>query len=312
MFKSHPSATRRPSWAVAMLILVSLAAAAPASADPVLGFRETFPGTTIAGWGGNLLVDNPGSGGTGGAGDGFLRLSTVGQLQLHLGTVSFGAEYAGNWQAAGITKVRLALNDVNGDDPLEMHFAIGNGLSFWEYDPAFIPPEHAWGYFTVDLTTPGNWTQTIGVPTDPFFSALQEVDRIHIRHDRAPYVQRPDDLEGDFGLDNILLTDGIVGVPPGEAIAGGPVELAAPYPNPSHGPVALSFRSFDGGPVRVQILDVGGRSVRRVELPATSAGARTWMWDGRDDSGRPVPAGSYRVRAIGSAGGTSRPLVRIN
>jgi flagellar hook assembly protein FlgD len=36
------------------------------------------------------------------------------------------------------------------------------------------------------------------------------------------------------------------------------------------------------------------------------------MWDGLDDRGARAQAGSYRVRAVGIAGGTSRPVVRIN
>jgi flagellar hook assembly protein FlgD len=58
-------------------------------------------------------------------------------------------------------------------------------------------------------------------------------------------------------------------------------------------------------------VDVQGRVVRRAVLPAGSAGARTWAWDGRDQSGRKVAAGCYRVRAEGRSGGVSQSLVRL-
>ncbi len=75
--------------------------------------------------------------------------------------------------------------------------------------------------------------------------------------------------------------------------------------------VTFGFRSFEAGPVRLQIVDAAGRVVRAAELPEAGAGARSWSWDGADDRGRPVAPGSYRVRAWGRSGGTSRPFVRI-
>jgi hypothetical protein len=114
---------------------------------------------------------------------------------------------------------------------------------------------------------------------------------------------------GDFGVDNLKLTNPLVGVEPTRGAVARPVRLAPPYPNPTRGGATLSLESFDGEPVRVQIVDVAGRIVRRAELPGGSPGPRLWTWDGRDDSGRGVPAGSYRARAFSRSGGTSRGLV---
>ena len=36
---------------------------------------------------------------------------------------------------------------------------------------------------------------------------LENVDRIQIRHDLAPYLQAPDKILGDVGIDNLLLTN---------------------------------------------------------------------------------------------------------
>jgi flagellar hook assembly protein FlgD len=120
----------------------------------------------------------------------------------------------------------------------------------------------------------------------------------------------PDFAAGDFGVDHILLTNGIVGVDPLPARVGHAVELAAPYPNPARGPVSFSIESFESGPLSVSIVDVLGRRIREASLPDVGPGARLWIWDGRDAAGHEAPAGVYRVRAIGRSGGTSRTFVR--
>ena len=91
----------------------------------------------------------------------------------------------------------------------------------------------------------------------------------------APYLSSPDPIQGDVGVDHLLLTNGVVGVEsaPGGAIAR-PVQLAAPIPNPSRGTVALVLESFDAGAIQVQIVDASGRLVRHAELSGSAAGHR--------------------------------------
>jgi flagellar hook capping protein FlgD len=315
-----PLATHRSSLAsrapfpVALLVLILTAPLAHGAAT--LGFLEKWSGTSLAGWTGGAAYSNPGTGGVGGAGDGYLLMSTPGPFGSSLGAMSTAAQYTGNWQAAGITQVRFWLNDVGADDPLEIHFALGNSPggtgNFWQYNTGFIPPLHAWAPFTVDLTSSAAFTHIIDSPPGGTFAqALQNVNRVLIRHDHAPYVQSPDALDGDVGVDGLLLTNGIVDVPPGEATVAGPIQLAMPYPNPSWGAVAMSLRTFEEAPITIQIVDVTGRIVRQAMLAAAPAGPRTWAWDGATDSGESAPAGYYRVRAFGPSGGTSRPLIRL-
>jgi len=309
-----PHTTRRlPLHLLAAALALCLAGApaliGTARAAPTLGFVENWPGVSLDGWGGGSVNSNPGTGGLGGVSDGFHRFSTPNGLQHNLGTVSFGIEYAGDWIAAGITQVRLWLNDVDADDPLEMHFALGNFANFWHYDVGFLPPQNQWAEFVVDLSSAANWTQTIG--TETFAQALQAVDRVHVRHDKPPFVQMPDPIDADVGLDHLLLTNGIVGMPVDGPPVARPLRLAPPVPNPSSGPVALSLEVYDPGPVRLEVVDAGGRLVRRAELAGGQAGTRIWTWDGRDQVGRLAPAGYYRVRALGASGGMSRALVRV-
>jgi flagellar hook capping protein FlgD len=293
---------------------VAALALAPARgfADPVLGFIEEFPGVSTSTWSGGTPFSNPGAGGYLGPSDGFLQLEN--QTPFALGTRSFGEEYQGNWTTAGVTQVRVWLNDVGADDPLDMHFALGNGnLNFWESNFGFSPPLHHWGEFVVDLTNAGNWTRILGSGTFP--AALATVDRVHIRHDPPPPAMipnQPDPIAADVGIDHLLLTNGLVGVDGNDARVVHPVELALPYPNPSRGPVSFAVRAPDAGAIRIEIVDVTGRIVRVVDLAAAGTAPRTWLWDGRDDQGRRTAAGYYRVRATGPSGGMSQPLVRVN
>jgi len=192
------------------LVLAASLLATTAGAAPLVGFVENWPGTSLSGWGGGAELDNPGTGGVGGVGDGYLHVSTP--FPAHLGTMSMGAEYAGDWIAGGVNKVSVWLNDVNAAEPLEIHFSIGNGANFWEYNVGFVPPHDAWKEFVVDLGSPASFTRIVGQGT--FQAALQRVDRIHLRHDVAPYVQSPDYIQGDFGIDRLMLTNDAVPVQP--------------------------------------------------------------------------------------------------
>ena len=173
-----------------------------ALSDPTFGFVEDFAAPGIGSWGGGSILSNPLTGGFGGAGDGYLQVATT--ATANLGARSAGAEYLGNWTAAGIDEVHLWLDDVGADEPLEIHFLIGSGTNFWSYDTGFAPPLGSWAEFVVPLNGPTGWTRVTGSGT--FADALANVQQILIRHDKAPYVQQPDPLKGDFGIDRIVLT----------------------------------------------------------------------------------------------------------
>src|SRR5262249_9730132 len=142
--------------------------AACAAAAPTLGFVEDWPGTSLQGWAG-AANSNPGTGGFGGAGDGYMLVVTG--APANLGANSMGPEYNGDWTAAGITRVRVWLNDVGTSQPLEIHFGLGRNVfdpspNFWQYDVGMIPPAQAWGEYVVDLTS-ASWTRIQGSGTFP-------------------------------------------------------------------------------------------------------------------------------------------------
>ena len=294
----------------ALLLLIAIAFPVPASAAPVLGFVEPFT-STITTWGGGATESNPGTGGVGGAADGYLRIARTGAVGAQLGTRSDGAEYNGDWIAANIDKIELWLNDVGTNQPLEVHVVVGNAANFWLCKTGFAPPENGWAQFSVNLNDSTNFEQIIGLG-ESFASALRNSDRLHIRHDTAPFDMASDDILGEFGIDEISLTNSTIGVGPLPTGGPRPIELSAPYPNPSRGAVVCAFETFDASAVRVAIVDAAGRLVRTQSLPGGTPGRRTWMWDGLDSSGRLAPAGVYRVRVTGASGGTSRPFVRLD
>jgi hypothetical protein len=194
---------RVPALLITLLALAATVRAPAASAGPTVGFIESWPtlGNTSS-WGGGVSIANPGTGGVGGASDGFLLISNA--AEGNLGVFSSGAEYVGDWVAAGVQSVRLSLNDVNADDPLEIHFSIGTMFNLWQYNEGFVPPHQAWAQFVVDLTDASKFTQIRGAGT--FLGALQAADRVHLRHDLAPFGPTPDTVQGDLGIDNLELS----------------------------------------------------------------------------------------------------------
>ncbi|MEZ4654455.1 MAG: FlgD immunoglobulin-like domain containing protein [Candidatus Eisenbacteria bacterium] len=84
---------------------------------------------------------------------------------------------------------------------------------------------------------------------------------------------------------------------------------ATAWPNPFQSTVRLRLPNGTQTPVR--ILDVTGRVVRELATPVEGA---SWSWDGRDASGREVPAGIYFVRTrldTGRSSGTEIKLLRV-
>ena len=285
---------------------------APAIAGPTIGFVEDFqPPDSLAGWNSQATNSNPRTGGVGGTGDGYLRIARAG-FEGQLGAKNVNADYAGNWLSGGADRVKFSLNDVDGDQNLEIHFVVGSQNSFWLYELGFIPPENKWVEFTVDLSDTASFTNIIDFTGQSFSEALTGVDRVQIRHDVAPFIQNPDLTIGDFGVDDFKIESTTVGVDPARPARGRPVMLAPPFPNPTRGNAVFAFETFDEAPVTIAVVDARGRIVRRESVAAGTAGRHTWTWDGRDSAGRLTAAGVYRVRAFGPAGGTSRPLVRID
>lgn len=91
----------------------------------------------------------------------------------------------------------------------------------------------------------------------------------------------------------------VVGVGPGGGATPHTSFAVVASPNPSRGDVALRISGAPAPGVFAEVHDLAGRRVRFLPRSAFRTGAGTW--DGRDETGRRVPAGLYlvRVRGIG-------------
>jgi agmatine deiminase len=82
---------------------------------------------------------------------------------------------------------------------------------------------------------------------------------------------------------------------------GAPIRVQGAAPNPFNPRTSFRFELREADHVELDVLDVRGRVVRRLLQGTCPAGATTIDWDGRDDGGRPLAAGTYlfRLRAAG-------------
>lgn len=66
-----------------------------------------------------------------------------------------------------------------------------------------------------------------------------------------------------------------------------------------------------GGRVTVDVVDLAGRRVARLADGSRPPGPQSVTWNGLDFAGRPVPAGVYLCRCIGSGSSATQRLVRM-
>ncbi|GJM43997.1 MAG: hypothetical protein DHS20C21_08390 [Gemmatimonadota bacterium] len=81
------------------------------------------------------------------------------------------------------------------------------------------------------------------------------------------------------------------------------------FPNPFRDRVQFSFELRSPDSIELAVYDVAGRHVRDLAQGPRAAGPHQIAWDGRDASGRRVPAGVYYFRLRGLGIQHSRPVV---
>jgi hypothetical protein len=95
--------------------------------------------------------------------------------------------------------------------------------------------------------------------------------------------------------------------PPMAAIAvESPDRLLRVRPNPAEGPTWIEFRLEQEGSVELDVFDLVGRRVRRIESGFRGAGEHSVAFDGRGDGGAMLAPGMYVCRLRTAEGDASR------
>jgi hypothetical protein len=87
------------------------------------------------------------------------------------------------------------------------------------------------------------------------------------------------------------------------------LRLAQNLPNPMTASTEIAYHLNVAGTAEVDLFDISGRRIRRLEAGTFPAGERTVTWDGRDDSGSRVPPGIYLYRLSVNGRSLSKKLI---
>lgn len=87
--------------------------------------------------------------------------------------------------------------------------------------------------------------------------------------------------------------------------------LESIYPNPFNPRTTIAFELAETGPIELAIFDLRGRLVRVIEAGLRSTGRHQVTWDGMDNGGRAVPAGTYFCRLNATQGSQIRNLTLV-
>lgn len=104
-------------------------------------------------------------------------------------------------------------------------------------------------------------------------------------------------------------TPGLSPVPRSPAL--GALTLGTPVPNPFNPRTSLALSGRPESRVTVRVLDLRGRVVRAAGLILDERGQGHFEFDGRDDSGRNLPAGVYRAVVQDGGGFAARSMTLI-
>ncbi|HEU4774773.1 MAG TPA: flagellar hook capping FlgD N-terminal domain-containing protein [Lysobacter sp.] len=85
-------------------------------------------------------------------------------------------------------------------------------------------------------------------------------------------------------------------------VAADKVDLAAGAG--THGEIVATT----AGTIQIEIVDSAGAIVRKTSVEAGAAGNVPWQWDGRNDDGEPIAAGTYSIKATSGTGKDAETL----
>jgi N-acetylmuramoyl-L-alanine amidase len=122
-----------------------------------------------------------------------------------------------------------------------------------------------------------------------------------MRFDSFQLQYRPDTSAASGAINIDLLQVAVDAITSVETVAGtmpGEFQLHQNYPNPFNPETRIVFDLAEAGDVRLEVIDILGRTVRTLASDFSTPGRYTVTWNGRDDDGRALPSGIYFSRLI--------------
>ena len=174
--------------------------------------------------------------------------------------------------------------DAASDSVTAFHQVDGEpfGLLYSGTTDRFYCGNGLFGSVTVITGDGANVVETLLLGDDPF--VLLGVPR----HNRI-YV-------GDLGRHWVyVIRDSVTGVAGNADTRVRPPSAIATTPSPFRRDVRVTWNRAEPGSGRVRVLSRAGGLVRTAKQPESESGQSCFVWDGRDDHGRAVPAGVYFV-----------------
>jgi hypothetical protein len=139
----------------------------------------------------------------------------------------------------------------------------------------------------------------------------------------ATGIAFPPDDEVRFRVDTIVnnrtwfvtYSGYFVEVPPGamgeESPGVKPSQLGQNMPNPFNPTTKITYTLASAGDIKLRFFDSQGRMVRSLIDGRKEAGEHTVTWDGRSDSGQPLPSGVYYYELDGNAQREARKAILL-
>jgi hypothetical protein len=211
----------RRSTPLAAALAAVLLTAAPADAQLRVGQRDTFEDGTTQNWIINLLgIGSPPpaalprleDGGPGGAGDSYLRLTSVGGggAGSRLAVLNYGGQWVGDYRAAGISAIRLDARNF-GETDLALRLLFENpGLPptpgpptalAISAAPLLLPVGGTWTSLTFPLFGAGGLVGLFGSDVDALLRATTMIRLVHMPGPVEGPI--PPTVVASLGVDNI-------------------------------------------------------------------------------------------------------------
>ena len=302
----------------AVLLLAALLLAAlllvPSSASAIApGQHDDFQSGTVLNWIEGALSPNPPTNvpnaGPLGPGDNCLQNISSGEDFTSGGRMNMfnQSQWAGNYVAAGVSAIQM--NVVNrGATPLTIRVALegADGTRYSATTGVPLPADGVWrsAFFILDAAH----MSLVGGPSS-FNTVLANVVTFRINSRAGSPGWQGDVIAGTLGVDNIQAST-VSGVDESPRAI---TSILTNSPNPFRGSTLIRYGMDRPSNVSIEIFDVLGRLVRRLETSEPKdAGPHEVTWDGRDETGREAVGGIYFLKVLTPSGSESRRVVKVN